>query len=225
MSRIGDKIKEARLKANIPQKALAKKLGVSEKYINEVEMGKKVAQESFINKASKLLNVDLNDVNMLAADEDLMEEKRIERESKPNIKKDNKSNEVWENAFSSVLKNVPIYDYELRNVKGYKELPIHSNKVEGYPQDKVIYLEISDDEMSGFRMLNGDLVFGHLVTELNQNGFYLVNYNGKTKIREIRRLDNSKALLMSNRGSVMTETVEVRNIKVIAKLDRVEINL
>ena len=225
MSRIGDKIKEARLKANIPQKALAKKLGVSEKYINEVEMGRKVAQESFINKASKLLNVDLNDVNMLAADEDLMEEKRIERESKPNIKKDNKSNEVWENAFSSVLKNVPIYDYELRNVKGHKELPIHSNKVEGYPQDKVIYLEISDDEMSGFRMLKGDLVFGHLVTELNQNGFYLVNYNGKTKIREIRRLDNSKVLLMSNRGSVMTETVEVRNMKVIAKLDRVEINL
>lgn len=225
MSRIGDKIKEARLKANIPQKALAKKLGVSEKYINEVEMGRKVAQESFINKASKLLNVDLNDVNMLAADEDLMEEKRIERESKPNVKKDNKSNEVWENAFSSVLKNVPIYDYELRNVKGHKELPIHSNKVEGYPQDKVIYLEISDDEMSGFRMLKGDLVFGHLVTELNQNGFYLVNYNGKTKIREIRRLDNSKVLLMSNRGSVMTETVEVRNMKVIAKLDRVEINL
>ncbi|MDY6011628.1 helix-turn-helix transcriptional regulator [Clostridium sp.] len=225
MSRIGDKIKEARLKANIPQKALAKKLGVSEKYINEVEMGRKVAQESFINKASKILNVDLNDVNMIAADEELMEEKRIEREFKPTSKKDNKSNEVWENAFSSVLKNVPIYDYELRSVKGHKELPIHSNKIEGYPQDKVIYLEVSDDEMSGFRMLKGDLVFGHLVTELNQNGFYLVNYNGKSKIREIRRLDNSKALLMSNRGSVMTETVEIRNMKVIAKLDRVEINL
>ena len=154
-----------------------------------------------------------------------MEEKRIEGEFKLTSKKDNKSNEVWENAFSSVLKNVPIYDYELRSVKGHKELPIHSNKIEGYPQDKVIYLEVSDDEMSGFRMLKGDLVFGHLVTELNQNGFYLVNYNGKSKIREIRRLDNSKALLMSNRGSVMTETVEIRNMKVIAKLDRVEINL
>ena len=92
MSRIGDKIKEARLKANIPQKALAKKLGVSEKYINEVEMGRKVAQESFINKASKILNVDLNDVNMIAADEELMEEKRIEREFKLTSKKDNKSN-------------------------------------------------------------------------------------------------------------------------------------
>ncbi|MBM7834017.1 helix-turn-helix domain-containing protein [Clostridium sardiniense] len=225
MSRVGDRIKEARLKANIPQKALAKKLGVSEKYINEVEMGRKVAQESFINKASKVLNTDLNDINMVVTDEDLMEEKRVAKESKPSFKKDNKSNEVWENAFSSVLKNVPIYDYELKNVKGHKELPIHSNKVEGYPQDKVIYLEVSDDEMSGFRMLKGDLVFGHLVTELNQNGFYLVNYKGETKIREVRRLDNSKVLLMSNRGSAMTETVEVRNMKVIAKLDRVEIKL
>lgn len=225
MSRVGDRIKEARLKANIPQKALAKKLGVSEKYINEVEMGRKVAQESFINKASKVLNIDLNDVNMVATDEDLMEEKRVAKESKSNFKKDNKSNEVWENAFSSVLKNVPIYDYELKNIKGHKELPIHSNKVEGYPQDKVIYLEVSDDEMSGFRMLKGDLVFGHLVTELNQNGFYLVNYKGETKIREVRRLDNSKVLLMSNRGSAMTETIEVRNMKVVAKLDRVEIKL
>ncbi len=225
MSRVGDRIKEARLKANMPQKALAKKLGVSEKYINEVELGRKIAQESFINKVSKVLNADLNDISMVATDEDLMEEKKSFREANSTSKKNNKSNEVWENAFSSVLRNVPIYDYSLKNIKGHKELPIHSNKIEGYNQDKVLYIEVSDDEMSGFRMLKGDLVFGHLVTELNQNGFYLVEYKGETKIREIRRLDNSKALLMNNRGSLMTETVEVRNIKVIAKLDRIEIKL
>ncbi|MBP1890227.1 transcriptional regulator with XRE-family HTH domain [Clostridium moniliforme] len=225
MSRVGDRIKEARLKANMPQKALAKKLGVSEKYINEVELGRKIAQESFINKVSKVLNADLNDISMVATDEDLMEEKKSFREVNSTSKRNNKSNEVWENAFSSVLRNVPIYDYSLKNIKGHKELPIHSNKIEGYNQDKVLYIEVSDDEMSGFRMLKGDLVFGHLVTELNQNGFYLVEYKGETKIREIRRLDNSKALLMNNRGSLMTETVEVRNIKVIAKLDRIEIKL
>lgn len=225
MSRVGDRIKEARLKANMPQKALAKKLGVSEKYINEVELGRKIAQESFINKVSKVLNADLNDISMVATDEDLMEEKKSFREVNSTSKKNNKSNEVWENAFSSVLRNVPIYDYSLKNIKGHKELPIHSNKIEGYNQDKVLYIEVSDDEMSGFRMLKGDLVFGHLVTELNQNGFYLVEYKGETKIREIRRLDNSKALLMNNRGSLMTETIEVRNIKVIAKLDRIEIKL
>jgi transcriptional regulator with XRE-family HTH domain len=40
LSRVGERIKEARLKSNMTQKALAKKLGVAEKYINEVELGK-----------------------------------------------------------------------------------------------------------------------------------------------------------------------------------------
>ena len=52
MSRVGDKIKEARIQSGLSQKALAKKLGVAEKFINEVEMGRRIAQESFIDKAS-----------------------------------------------------------------------------------------------------------------------------------------------------------------------------
>ena len=48
MSRVGEKIKMAREKSGMPAKVLAKKLGVAEKFINEVEMGRKVAPESFI---------------------------------------------------------------------------------------------------------------------------------------------------------------------------------
>ncbi len=224
MSRFGERIKEARLKSNMTQKALAKKLGVAEKYINEVELGRKVAQESFIDRAAKILKADLNDISMVVTDKDLMDERKAASNFKPQKTKIEK-NDVWENAFSSVLRNVPIYDYNLKNVLGHKELPIHSNKVEGYPQDKVLYIKIQDDEMSGFRMLEGDLVFAHLVSELNSNGFFLVNHKGENKIREIKRLDNSKVLLMSNRGGLMTETVEVKNLQVIAKLDKIEINL
>ncbi|ENZ00442.1 hypothetical protein HMPREF1092_02609 [Clostridium thermobutyricum] len=224
MSRVGERIKEARLKSNMTQKALAKKLGVAEKYINEVELGRKVAQESFIDRAAKILKADLNDISMVVTDKDLMDERKAASNFKPQKTKIEK-NDVWENAFSSVLRNVPIYDYNLKNVLGHKELPIHSNKVEGYPQDKVLYIKIQDDEMSGFRMLEGDLVFAHLVSELNSNGFFLVNHKGENKIREIKRLDNSKVLLMSNRGGLMTETVEVKNLQVIAKLDKIEINL
>ncbi|WP_195972036.1 helix-turn-helix domain-containing protein [Clostridium thermobutyricum] len=224
MSRVGERIKDARLKSNMTQKALAKKLGVAEKYINEVELGRKVAQESFIDRAAKILKADLNDISMVVTDKDLMDERKAASDFKPQKTKIEK-NDVWENAFSSVLRNVPIYDYNLKNVLGHKELPIHSNKVEGYPQDKVLYIKIQDDEMSGFRMLEGDLVFAHLVSELNSNGFFLVNHKGENKIREIKRLDNSKVLLMSNRGGLMTETVEVKNLQVIAKLDRIEINL
>ena len=87
MSRVGEKIKEARLKSGMTQKALGKKLGVSDKYINEVEMGKKVVQESFIDKAAKVLKADLKDISMLITDEVLEQEERINRNSTVEKKK------------------------------------------------------------------------------------------------------------------------------------------
>ena len=226
MSRVGEKIKEARLKSGMSQNLLAKKLGVAEKFINEIEMGRRVAQESLIDKASKILNADFNDVSMVVTDEALIEERKAmsdvkNKSSKGNIEKD----EVWTNAFSSVLKNVPILDYSLKNNKGFKELPIHSNKVEGYSQDKVLYLEIQDDEMSGFRMLKGDLAFATLVKEVSNNGIFLVEYKGRRAIRQIKNLGNSKVLLVSNAGSLLTETMNLNEISVLAKLDRIEIKL
>lgn len=113
----------------------------------------------------------------------------------------------------------------LNNPKGFRELPIHSNKVEGYHQDKVIYIEVQDDEMTGFRMLKGDLVFSHLVKEITNNGIFLVNYKGQTKIRQIKSIGNSKVLLVSNGGSLLTETMDIKEIQVIAKLERIEITL
>lgn len=226
MSRVGEKIKEARLKSGMSQKALAKKLGVAEKFINEVELGRKIAQESFIEKASKVLKADFNDISMVVTDEALQEEKQFIKENKVSTSKNKVSeNEVWASAFSSVLKNVPILDYSLKNSKGFKELPIHSNKIEGFSQDKVLYLEIQDDEMSGFRMLKGDIAFATLVKEASNNGIFLVDYKGKRAIRQIKLLGNSKALLVSNGGSLLTETMNLNEISVLAKLERLEIKL
>jgi len=228
VSRVGDKIKEARIKNGLSQKALAKKLGVAEKFINEVEMGRRIAQESFIDKVSKILKADLNDVSMVVTDEALLEERKAMKEVKNSFsEKHNNANkdEVWTNAFSSVLKNVPIFDYTLKNNKGFKELPIHSNKVEGFTQDKVLYLEIQDDEMSGFRMLKGDLAFASLVKEPSNNGIFLVDYKGKRSIRQIKLLGNSKVLLVSNGGSLLTETMNLNEFSVLAKLERLEIKL
>ena len=98
MSRVGEKIKEARLKSGMTQKVLAKKLGVAEKYINEVEMGKKVVQESFIDRAAKILKADLNDISMVVTDEALMEERKNETFSKKPAKIE--VNELWNDDFS-----------------------------------------------------------------------------------------------------------------------------
>lgn len=230
MSRVGEKLKEARLKSGLTQKALAKKLGVSDKFINEVEIGKRVVQENFIERASKLLNVDLNDISMVVTDEALMEERKEEKAREKENKKVSpktlgETSAVWTEAFSSVLKKVNIYDYSLNNVLGDKELPNYSGKIEGFPVDKVMYLKIADNDMSGFRIMKGDLAFGHLVKEVSNNGIFLIEYKEKRTIRQIKLLGNSRVLLISNEGSVRTETVELNNLKIIAKLERIEFNL
>lgn len=223
MSRVGQRIKEARLKSGMSQKVLAKKLGVAEKYINDVELGRKVVQEAFIDKAAKILNADLNDINMVVTDEALMEERKtLEVNKKP---KKVEVAEVWNDAFASVLKSVPIFDYTLNSIKGKKELPVHSNKVEGFPQDKVLYIEIQNNDMSGFRMVKGDLAFSHLVKEPSNNGIFLLDYKGERIIRQLKSLGNSKYLLVSNGGALLTETVTIKDFEVVAKLERIEINL
>jgi len=229
VSRVGEKIKEARTKAGLTQKALGKKLGVSDKFINEVEMGRRVAQEGFIERAAKILNTDLNDISMVVTDEALMEERKItevaKKEKKINAKILGETSPVWTDAFSSVMKKVIIYDYSLKKELGSKELPIYSNKVEGYPADKVLYIKVEDNSMSGFRMMKDDIVFGHLVKEVSNNGMFLIEYDNKRVIRQIKSLGEQKLLLIGNDGSAKTETIQVKEAKIIAKLERLEIQL
>lgn len=222
MSRVGENIKQAREKSGMTVKVLAKKLGVADKYLNEVEMGRKVAPESFIDNAAKVLKADLNDISMVITDEALMEERKTLKEIP---KRNTENSEVWTDAFSSVLRSVPIYNYSLSNKMGSKEMIIHSNKIEDYPQDKVFYLEVEDNEMNGFRMLKGDIAFAHSVKEVSNNGIFLIDYKGNRKIRQVKILGNSKVLLVSNAGSLLTETMEIKEIDVIAKLERLEITL
>lgn len=222
MSRIGDKIKSARQMKKLSQKQLAKKLGVSESFINEVETGKKIANQGLIDRISKILGKEMNDISMSFEEQIYKEENRKEYKAVPITKT---VNEVWTDAFSDVLKNVPIYDYSLNKPENFKRLPVINNKIYGYSKDKVVYIKIQEDDMSGFRMAKGDLAFGHLTQEIQNNAIMLVEYKGIRAIRQVKRLDSSKVLLVSNGGSLRTETIETTNLKPIVQLDKLEINL
>ncbi|GFZ34066.1 XRE family transcriptional regulator [Clostridium zeae] len=229
MSRVGDKIKQSRINAGITQKTLAKKLGVAEKFINEVEMGKKILNEALIEKIAKVLNTDLNDVNMVVTDEDLKKEretvKKVYEPKKSEVAPKGETDEVWNQAFGSVLKNVPIYDYSMTKTYGYKEMVLHSNKIEGHSVDKVFYLKIENDDMAGFRITEGDIAFCHSIKDIENNSICLIELNDSRIIRQVKKLDSSKVLLISNKGSVKTETANVKDIKLIGKLDKLEIVL
>ncbi|MGV1061006.1 S24 family peptidase [Clostridium perfringens] len=223
MSRVGERIKEAREKSGMTQKALAKKLGVAEKFVNEVETGRKIINESLISKVSKVLNTDLNDINMVVTDEELQKELKAEKQVRQT--KPAEVNEVWNQAFGSVLKNVPIYDYSLAQVKGYKQLATASNKIDGHTANKVFYLRIENNDMTGCRIQENDLALCYSIKEIENNSICLVEFNGKRVIRQIKKLDNVKALLISNNGSMRTETANIKEVKAIAKLYRIEFDL
>lgn len=227
MSRVGENIKKMRTDAGMSQKELAKKLGVAESFIYDLELGRKVANEALINKVTKVLGKQINDIGMSIEEETDYEVQEkaapLKKEVKP--QKLESIQDVWSDAFGSVLKNVPVYRYDMKQSLYSKLLPVQSNKVEGFPQDKVFFLEIEDDEMLGFRMAKGDLAFAHIVAEPENNAVCLIEYNSERVIRQIKKLDGNKALLISNRSSLRTETVSFKDIRVIAKLERVEIKL
>jgi transcriptional regulator with XRE-family HTH domain len=230
MSTVGERIKQGRNAKGMTQKQLAKKLGVAEGYINDVENGRKVVEEKFIERVGKVLGGDLSEMTTLFDSIAYEERKASEAGTKSQgTVKNNKIketiNEVWNDAFSSVLKSVGIYNYDLNKPIGKKELPVISNKIEGYAQDKVLYLKIENDDLLGFRICEGDLALANLTSEIENNKIYLIDINGERVIRQLKKLDSNKVLIISNKNMVRTETAHPKDIKVIAKLNRLEIEL
>jgi len=225
MSRVGDKIKNIRMSTGMSQKQLAKKLGVAENFVNEVETGRKIINQDLIDRISKVLGKDINDITM-SFEEQVFEEEKVKKpEAAVRKDKPEQVSDVWNEAFASVIKSIPIYNYSLTKVLGSKQLPLLNNKIEGHNQDKVFYLEIEGDDMIGFRIAKGDLAFAVSTNEFFNNSISLIQHGDKRVVRQLQRLDNSKALIISNKGSVVTETVGIKEIKVIAKLERLEIVL
>lgn len=227
MSRVGEKIKRAREENKMTQKQLAKKLGVSESFINEVEVGRKIINENMITKVSKVLNKNINDIGM-SVEEEAGNSREVpsvyDKQSKTAPKEEVK--DIWNKAFGDVMRNVPVYDYTLKNLKGYREMAVHSNKIEGFNQDKVFFLEISDEDMAGYRIQKGDIAFCAAIKEIENNSICFVEYKGIRAVRAVKKLDNTKVLLLNNsRGDVRTETLNIKDIKPLGKLLKLEITL
>lgn len=222
MSRIGEKIAQVRTKKGLTQKALGKKLGVSESFIKDVELGRKVINESIMEKVSKILGEEINDISMNFEDVTEVED-RVE--VKPKFKTLEKIDNQWSDAFSSVLRSVPVYGYDLNKAIDKKQLPVVSNRINGYAPDKVIFLKVENDDMLSFRIAKDDLAFANLTGEIENNSICLVEYHGERCLRQVKRLDSDKILLISNKNALRADTISKRELKVIAKLNYVELQL
>lgn len=231
MSRIGEKIKTARMEQNISLKHLAKKCGVAESYIADVESGRRVLNDSMIKTLSQALNINLNEP--LFIEDDLTDEVEAERKpakapmpgavraAAPAVE----PTAEWQSAFSRILKDVPVYNMNMDNILRYIPLPIIDKKVEGHNPDKLIYVAVSDNSMGGFRIKKDDLVMVLLNPELSGEGLYLIELNGVKAIRQIKKLDGSNVLIVSHSGDIKTQAVDIHDIKVMGRCIKAEINL
>lgn len=229
MSRLGTEISTLRQEKGLTRKQLAKLAGVAESFILDVETGKRVIKDDVALRMIKLLGQEADGYG-LNNDDDSTEQEQPAKSSVPAARTAAKAapkpvQQVWSDALGSILKTVPVYDYSMDKVLEARQLPVVSNKVEGYAKEKVFYLKIDESDMAGFRIMRGDTAFACMVQEFEKDGIYFVQLAGKKAVRQVKKLDSGKLLLVSNKGGIQTETVSLKDIKFIARLIKIEIPL
>lgn len=219
MSRIGDRIKTARISKNVSLKELGRKCGVSQSYISDVESGKRIINDALIKRISSILDINLNEA-MLEDEEPSFDAEVSDQNTEPEG-----ANIEWQSALSSIIKDVPVYDINMDKVLEYKHLPIVGNKIEGHNPDRLVYIKVPDNSMRGFRLRKDDLVMIALNHEFLGERLYFMEEDKAREIRHIKKLDGNNILISSQDASLKTRTCDIHGISIIGYLIKAEIML
>ena len=240
MSRLGDLILLERTRQKLTRKQVARKSGVSEGYIKDVEEGRRIIQDDQARRILKTLGTSSRNeaefsLDEIAATVDLSTlapqavkpvEKKPEPKAEPAAKPQTSEEQsgIWLDALSSVLKPVPVMNAGWIQVSR-RMVPIQDGKIEGAKPDRVVYFLAPDDSMRAMRIEKGDLV---LVVPHNlpiDGAIMLVEYGAHRCLRRIKLLGNSNILLQSGDRHLDAEAINISEIKIVGRAVRVEIAL
>ncbi|KXG76603.1 helix-turn-helix domain-containing protein [Thermotalea metallivorans] len=229
MSRVGEKIREERTKKGITPKQLGKKCGVTESFILDIESGRRIVNEKLLAQISKVLGVNLEESMALEPPKEEVQERVEEKplrtiEITPVRRKEIEPLDQWEDALSNIIKRVPVCDVEMKEIKGYKSFPIIEKKVEGFHPDKLIYIEIPDDTLSQYRIRKGDRGLIYMNHELVNGAFHLIEYDGKRRLRKIKKVEGNRMQWVEGTQDGKAVTKDTKDVKILGKLIRVEID-
>lgn len=227
MARVGEELKKSREEAKMSMKQLAKKLGVSESFINEVEQGRRVVNEDLMKRFSKVFNKNIKTMG-LGSLEEVAQNESVTR-TKERIKKEvytapkTPVNELWNQAFGENIKNVPIYDLEMKKPIGHHSFVVEKKKIEGYPMDRVMMFKAPNDDLKSFRIQKGDYLIAHEQKEIKSGAILLVSYEEKRMLRMVKNLNNGTVELIH--GQNQSQIAPIKEVTVFAQMDKVEIKL
>ena len=240
MSRLGDLIMLERSRQKLTRKQVAKKCGISEGYLKDVEEGRRIIQDDQARRILRTLGTNQRNeaefsLDEIAATVDLSTlspqvakpapapaPKPVQEAPKPQTSAEQTG--IWLDALSSVLKPVPVMNAGWIQVSR-KLVPIQDGKIEGAKPDKVVYFLSPDDSMRAMRIEKGDLVLIVPQTLPVDGAIMLVEYGAHRCLRRIKLLGNSNILLQSGDRELGAESMHISDIKLIGKAVRVEIAL
>ncbi len=231
MSRLGETIRAARLKAGMTPKALGKKCGMAESFINEVESGRKIVSDDQAQRILKVLGVK----NPISTELEVAAEPAVELRPRPRpyvlpvqpkptheeVQETQAATDAWLDALGGVVKRVPIVGAD-GVVIDHRLLPVIGGKIEGGHPDKVLYFRQEDDSMRGFRIYAGDLLLTVPATTPIDDAIMLMQIDGVRVARKVKKQDGGKLLLQSYNYEYEGKVLELKNILILGRCVRLE---
>ena len=226
MSRLGDTIKAARLKAGMTPKALGKKCGMAESFINDVESGRKIVSDDQAQRILKVLGVK----NPISTELEVAQEAPVELRPRPRpyvlpvqpkptkeeVQETQAATDAWLDALGGVVKRVPIVGSD-GVVIDHRLQPVIGGKIEGGHPDKVLYFRQEDDSMRGFRIYAGDLLLVIPTNKPEDERLMLVQHKGKRVVRKLLKLDGNRIQLQSFDYEFSADVVSPLEIQILGK--------
>ena len=243
MSRLGDLILLERTRQRMTPKQVAKRCGITEKYLLDVESGKRIIGDDQARRILKSIGlrehseVDFT-LDEIAAAVDLETIRIAQPKAAPTspppppqarrVATTDAPGEaaggIWLDALAGVIRAVPVYNAAWAQVDR-RLLPIEGGRIEGGAPDKVFYFLVPDDSLRGFRVLAGDLVLMVPAQSPVDDTVMLVEYRQRRALRKVRKLDAGTVLLQSFDREYEAEPLSVHEVTFAGRAVRAEISL
>ena len=230
MSRLGDTIRAARLKAKMTEKALGKKCGMAESVIREIESGRRIVSDDQAQRILKVLGVS----NPVSTELEVAAEPEVKLRPKPRAyiqplepehpeheAAARETSDAWLDALGGVVKRVPVMGPD-SVVVDHVAVPIIGGKIEGGAPDKVLFYRVPDNALRGFRVYAGDLLLTVPAQKIEDNALMLVDYKGARTVRKLLKLDGNRVQLQSFDYEFAADVVTRDAVRVLGLCVRLE---
>ena len=230
MSRLGDSIRAARLKAKMTEKGLGKKCGMAESVIKEIESGRRIVSDEQAQRILKLLGAD----SPVSTELDVAAEPEVKLRPRPRAyvlplspespqqeSAARESSDAWLDALGGVVKRVPVSD-EQGVVIDHVLTPIIGGKIEGGAPDKVLYYRCPDNALRGFRVYAGDLLLTVPASKAEDDRIMLICYKGQRIVRKLLRLDGNRIQMQTFDSEFRAEIAPSSEVQVLGRCVRLQ---